>query len=339
MREIQPQTVRARELYGDFWFNSGPVPLMALRGQVILIEFWDYTCGRSLHTLPYMMEWYRKYSPYGLAVVGVHTPKFPFGRDPEQVQRAIARLGITYPVVMDNDALIATQYGNRIWPEMFIVDKNGFVRYEAGGEGGYGSTEHVLQTLLYDAGVGEELPAPMAPVREADKAGAVCYRVSPELFTGYVRGTIGNIEGFSPESIVAYTDPKIYIDGRFYADGRWRNERSGLRLEEDNRPGHIILDYQAMEVNGVLRSDGGKDVEVTVRQDDLYLAGNAGGDDIRFAHDGRSYLVVGDPRMYSVVKNREFGEHVLKLSTEASGLTVFSFMFVSGVIPELISNN
>jgi thiol-disulfide isomerase/thioredoxin len=340
VKDIQPQTIRAHELYGDFWFNSEPVPICALRGQVILLEFWDYTCTGSQRTMPYLKEWQRKYEKYGLVVVGVHTPKFPFGRHPEEVQKAVHRLDIKFPVVMDNEHLIATQYDARVWPAVFLIDKNGFVRYQNDGEGNYSGTEHAIQTLLYDAGVGEELPFLMDSVRAEDKPGALCYRATPELYAGYLRGSIGNVEGYSPESVVTYVDPLVYIDGRFYAEGSWLNEKDSLRLVNDaGEVGHIILKYRATAVNGVLKAEGARGCELAVRQDDQYLnAGNKGHDVIVHA-DGRSTVLVGEPKSYSIVANREYGEHVLRLSIRAKGLSLFSFMFVSSVIPELISRN
>lgn len=340
MSDIQPQTVRARELYGDFWFNSEPVPVSALRGSVILIHFWDYTCASCIRSLPYIKEWRSKYEPYGLTVVGVHTPRFPFGQNPEEVEKAIRRFGIRYPVVMDNAGLIASNYDSRTWPTIFLVDKNGFVRYRKEGEGNYASTEHAVQTLLYDAGVGESLPLPMEAIRDIDKVGAVCYRATPEIHAGYLRGSIGNVEGYSPESVMRYADPGFYLDGRFYAVGDWMNGRESLRLEQsEGEEGQIIMEYQAVEVGGVLRQEGKGKVEVDVRQDDRFLKSETRGDDVRVAADGRSFLVVGEPRLYNIVRNLEYGEHVLRLTARGGGLAVYSFAFLTAVIPELVSNN
>ncbi|MBI4535330.1 MAG: redoxin domain-containing protein [Ignavibacteriae bacterium] len=340
IKDIQPQTVRAHELYGDFWFNSDPVPISALRGQVILIDFWDYTCVNCLRTLPYIKEWYRKYSPHGLVVVGVHTPRFPFGRNPKNVERAIQQHGIAYPVVTDNEYLIAANYSSRFWPDLYLIDKNGFIRYQNSGEGNYGATEHVIQTLLYDAGVGEELPLAMEPIREEDKPGAVCYRATPELFAGYLRGSIGNVEGYSPESVIDYRDPKVYLDGRFYAEGSWMNDKNSLRLnEEAGREGQVIVDYRAVEVNAVIKPEVEKEFEVTVIQDDSFLTTENKGADVQLAGDGRSFIVINEARVFHLVRNKEFGEHILRLTTRSNSFALYSFTFLSCVIPELISNN
>jgi hypothetical protein len=340
MRDILPQTTRARELYGDFWFNSEPIPVTALRGQVILLMFWDYASASCLRALPYVFEWRRRYEPVGFVTVGVHTPRFPFEKKIEEVQRAIARYGIGFPVVTDNEALIAANYECRTSPELILVDKDGFVRYRNAGEGGYAGFEHALQALLYNAGATGELPMVMDPVRETDRSGVVCYRATPEVFAGYLRGTIGNVEGYTPESVVSYTDPGMYLDGRFYAGGDWMNDRDCIRMAESGtRDGHLIICYQGLSADAVLVPEGPKKVEITVRQDNEFITPDARGADLQIDAGGRSYLVVEEPRLYSVVRNREYGEHALRLSCDAGRFAAYAFSFTTAVIPELISKN
>ncbi|MEK9138239.1 MAG: hypothetical protein AAB393_14025, partial [Bacteroidota bacterium] len=175
--------------------------------------------------------------------------------------------------------------------------------------------------------------------READRTGAVSYRATPELFAGYLRGSIGNVEGYSPESIVEYADPKLYLDGRFYLAGNWLNDRHGLRLQEVSGEGQIIVSYQGLEVNAVFNNEGGEEYEIVIRQDDQYLAGENKGDDVQIDAEGRSTVLIAEPKMYGVVRNKEFGEHTLRLSARSNACGLYSFTFVSSVIPELISNN
>ncbi len=339
-QDILPRTKLAHELYGDFWFNSAPVPITALRGRVVLIHFWDCTCINCARSLPYIIEWQKKYEKYGLVVVGVHTPKFPFGKNPEQVEKAIRKLGIEYPVVMDNEYLIANNYGNRTWPSIYLVDQDGYIRFQNFGEGHYAATEQFIQTLLYSSGMEDEFPLLMEPLRETDKPGAICYRVTPELFAGYLRGSIGNIEGYAPESVVHYDDPKIYLGGRFYVEGDWMNDRNSLRFTGDeSQAGRIILNYQALEVIGVFGSEDEKGFEVTVEQDERFLTEENKGEDVRIDTNGRSFFVIDKRGMFGIVKNKEYGEHFLRLTTRNTGFSFYSFTFVSCVIPELISRN
>ena len=339
LTDIERGTWRARELYGDFWFNSEPVPVAALRGNVILIFFWDYTCSSSLRAIPYLKEWRRKYEELGLVVVGVHTPRFPFAKDPQNVQKAIEQYGIDFPVVMDNGGLIWAKYQNRFWPTICLVDKDGFIRYQNSGEGSVFAVERGVQALVVDTNPMEELPPLMEPLSQADFPGAMYQRATPELYAGYLRGSIGNVEGHIPESVARYTDPQIYMENRLYLEGDWENSRDSVALQSEvPAEGHVILSYKALGVDGVFKTEGEK-MEVIVRQDDQFLTVQNRGDDVNVADDGRSYLLIERPRKYNLVKNSHHGEHVLRLSAPSAGLVVFSFAFFACVIPEFVSNN
>ncbi len=339
VKEILPNVKRAHELYGNFWFNSEPVPIAAMRGNVVLIHFWDYTCIPSQRGLPYVQEWHRKYRENGLTVVGVHTPRFPFARDPQLVQRMIEKFRIVHPVVTDNEHFIASRYQNISCPATILVDKHGFIRHENMGVGNYAVTERMIQILLYDAGVGEELPELMSPLREEDKPGAVCYRVTPEVFAGYAKGSLGNVEGFQPGSVVQYTDPGIYVEGRMYASGSWLNERNALTFSSPGGGnGQVVLPYVAREVNVVLSPEAGRELELEIMQDDEFLVGENFGTDVNIEDDGRSILQVKEPGVFNIVRNRACGQHVLKISS-CKAFSLYSFMFGSSIIQEPISRN
>ena len=338
--DILQKQYRVPEIYGDFWFNSDPIPLGAMRGCTILIDFWDYACQKCIRTLPYLQEWHRRYAEKGLVTIGVHSPQFPFESDPINVRNAIDKLGIRYPVVVDNNFVTWGAFNNVVWPTKYLIDKNGFLRYVHQGEGSYQNFEHAIQSLLAESGYHEEFPIVMEPLREMDRSGAVCYRATPEILTGWQRGTIGNIEGYSPESTVHYRDPGFYLDGRMYLDGYWLNDRNYLKLNDpDGSEGHLVFAYEAREVNAVVRPEGEKNFQVFVHQDDAHLTHENKGDDILVDEEGRSYLLITDAKLYNIVKNKEFGEHKLKLSVRSNGFALYSVSFVSCVIPELISNN
>jgi hypothetical protein len=241
---------------------------------------------------------------------------------------------------MDNESLIAANYECRSVPELILVDKDGFIRYRNEGEGGYGAFEHALQALLYDAGAGGGMPLIMDAVRDSDRPGVVCFRATPEVFCGYVRGSMGNVEGFAPESVAHYADPDFYLDGRLYAVGDWLNERECLRLAgTSGSDGQIVVRYQGLDVGGVLEPGGKMRTEITVRQDNEFLSEDVRGEDVRIDKHGRSFLIVNSPRLYSVVKNREYGEHVLRLSAGKHSFAAYAFSFSTAAIPELISKN
>jgi thiol-disulfide isomerase/thioredoxin len=340
IQEILPRRLQARELIGNYWFNGGPVFLSELHGQPVLVDFWDYACSASLRALPYVNEWHRRYRDSGLVVVGVHTPKFHFGREPENVSKAIERLGIEYPVVMDNAEMIWANYGNRAWPTKYLVDRDGYVRCQNIGEGNYRSFERSLQFLLHDANPSEELPDLMDPLRETDMPGAVCYHATPEVFGGYVRGSLGNVDGYTPESAVAYEDPGYYVNGRFYLQGVWRAERECVRwLGTSGETGILSMPYSGSALNVVIAPPEHATTLVTVEQDGTPLTRESGGEDIVLLPDGRSVLNVDMPRLFSVVKNPEFGEHVFRLKPEMPGTSVYSLTGVTAVIPDVFGKN
>lgn len=340
LREIQPGTARARELYGDFWFNTEAIPLAALRGGVVVLFFWDFASSGSLRALPYLFGWRERYAEAGCTVIGVHSPRLPFGKDPEEVRVAIERLHIDFPVVMDNESLIASHYECRTLPEIVLIDKGGFIRYQGVGEGNYAPLEQGLQALLYQSGSPGEMPLVMEPVRDSDRAGVVCYRATADIFTGYVRGSLGNIEGYAPESGVRYEDPGLYFDGRFYAEGEWMNGRDAFTLlSEPKNAGHLRIGYQGVEAEGVLGPEGEERVEITVRQDNGFLGADIRGEDIKMDGTGRSFVLLDRPRVYRLVRNREFGEHLLWLSGDTGSFSAYGFSFSTAAVPELVSKN
>jgi len=338
--EIFPQQFRVPEIYGAFWFNSDPVPLAALRGYVILIEFWDYTSQNCLQALPYTKEWAKRYADTGLITIGIHTPQFPFAADPIHVRKAIEKINIHYPVMMDNDFIAWSAFRNTVWPTKYLIDKSGFIRYVHAGVGSYQNFEHAIQSLLVEAGYRNDFPLIMEPIREIDRPGMICYRSTPEILAGWQRGTIGNVEGYSPGSTIHYEDPGIYLDGRLYLRGNWLNDRNFLKLdEEEGREGRLILSYQAKEVHAVIKPEGEKQFQVFVQQDDMYLQPEQKGDDILIDDEGKSFFLALDPKLYSLVKNTEFGAHKLTMSMRSNGFALFSISFISSVIPEMASKN
>jgi thiol-disulfide isomerase/thioredoxin len=132
----------------DKWLNSDPLTLQQLRGKVVLVDFWTYTCINCIHVLPYVKTWNQKYKDQGLVVVGVHTPEYPFERDTDNVRKAIKRFDITFPVAQDNRYATWNAYGNQYWPAFYLVDKKGHVVYTHFGEGDYEQTEAKIKALL-----------------------------------------------------------------------------------------------------------------------------------------------------------------------------------------------
>ena len=149
---ISAQAAQAPEFTGiDNWLNSPPLSMQQLRGKVVLVDFWTYTCINCIRTLPYVKSWHEKYKDKGLIVVGVHTPEYPFERSTSNVQSAIKRLGIPYPVAQDNRYATWQAYSNQYWPAVYLIDKQGRVVYTHFGEGAYQETEAKIRALLAQA--------------------------------------------------------------------------------------------------------------------------------------------------------------------------------------------
>jgi len=327
-------------LYGDYWYNSDPIPLSALRGYIVLIDFWDYTSSACIRSLPYVQEWNRRYSEIGLVTIGVHTPAFPFARDPMNIRTAIENLNIRYPVVSDSDYIMWGAFRNQVWPTKYLIDKNGFIRYVQAGEGSYQNFEHALQSLLVEAGYHAELPLVMDPIREEDRPGVVLQRATSQLLASWQRGTIGNIEGYAPESTIHYEDPGFYLEGRIYLSGDWLSSRNFVKFEgEQGVEGALALLYHGIEVDVVINPEGEKNFQVFVRQDGEYLNASNKGPDVRIDEEGRSFFLVDAAKNYQIVKNKEFGEHTLRLTARSNGFAVYALSFVSAVIPEITSNS
>lgn len=140
---------RAPEFAGIHqWLNSPPLSMEGLRGKVVLVDFWTYACGNCINTLPYVKQWHHKYKDQGLVVVGVHTPEFPFERSTANVQAAIRRFDIRYPVALDNGYATWSAFGNQYWPALYLIDANGGIVYKHYGEGSYAETEDTIRKLL-----------------------------------------------------------------------------------------------------------------------------------------------------------------------------------------------
>ena len=322
------------------WLNSKPLTMQGLRGKVVLVDFWEYTCVNCIRTFPYLKSWHQKYKDKGLVILGVHTPEFAFAKVEGNVTEAIKRFGLDYPHISDANYDVWRAYGNRYWPAKYLIDAQGFVRYFQFGEGSYGNTEAKIQQLLKEANPKVELPALTEPVRGADKPGAVCYPVTPEVYLGYERGghngTLGNREGYHPENVVNFKDPGQREDGIVYMFGPWKNAREALISTRANngKRDYLALKYHAIEVNTVLKSETGEAITILVEQDGRPVSKADKGDDIQYDELGRSYILLDKPKMYSLLKNNKFGQHILKLYPQDPGMGIYSFTFVSCEVPK-----
>jgi cytochrome c biogenesis protein CcdA/thiol-disulfide isomerase/thioredoxin len=245
---------RAPELTGlTNWINSKPLTLKQLRGKVVLIDFWTYSCINCLRTLPHVKAWYRTYHDKGLVVIGVHTPEFAFEHVPSNVRGAVKRLGVTYPVALDNDYATWNAFQNQYWPAKYLIDRRGHLRYYHFGEGSYDTTEARIRTLL-----GEN--AGMLPVANELADPTPAGLMTPESYLGYERLTRFAQKSVTPNRFATYDLPAsdLHQDELAYG-GRWKVQAQRIVAGPDAQ---LRLRFQARSVHLVLGGRGS--VAVTV---------------------------------------------------------------------------
>jgi cytochrome c biogenesis protein CcdA/thiol-disulfide isomerase/thioredoxin len=280
------------------WLNSKPLHMEQLRGKVVLIDFWTYTCINCLRTLPYVTAWDRKYRDQGLVIVGVHTPEFGFEKETGNVRDAITRNGIRYPVAQDNDYGTWNAWSNQFWPAKYLVDADGQVRYTHFGEGDYATTEGAIRTLLAEAG----------------------------------HKDLGGMAGHQPGEVPGDATPETYL-GTARAQGWVPNPFAGVR----DYPGVKTLPVDRFAYGGVWRVDeesaealGNATIKAHVRGKSVYLVlgSRPSGRRVEVWVDGRHErtVVVRGQRLYTLMKRPRSGEHELDLRFDP-GVSGYAFTF------------
>lgn len=338
VKEVSIHERRARELAGEYWVNGDPVSILNSDASAILLVFWHLAGRGSVQYMPYVSEWSVKYAAFGLHVIGVHSPRYEFERDVDALRRAVASMILPFPVVADLEGVIAAHYDIRVLPSLVLVDRQGYIRAQSYGEGSYQSVERIIQNLLHEGSARGELPPLMDPLHDGDREGVICYQATPELEAGYIRGSLGNVEGCVPLSVMHYEDPGLYLDGRVYVKGEWLSDREAFRLEPENG-GEIILDYRGMDVYGVFEPAGQAGIAVEVVQDGESLTEENRGADVHVDEKGHSVMVVRRAGLYSIVRNKTFDGHLLRLIIAPGAFALYGFSFSTTALPEFISTN
>jgi thiol-disulfide isomerase/thioredoxin len=234
------------------WLNSPPLTAAGLRGKVVLVDFWTYTCVNWLRQFPYVRAWAEKYSSHGLVVIGVHTPEFSFEHNADNVRRAVQDMRVTYPVAIDNDYAVWLAFGNHYWPALYFADARGRIRNHHFGEGEYGRSEMVIQQLLAEAGstgAGTELVSVDARGLEAPADWATLR--SPENYTGYERTeNFASPGGAVPGTPHVYTVPARLSLNQWALSGDWTMEEEATTLNAAN--GQIACRFRARDLNLVM---------------------------------------------------------------------------------------
>jgi thiol-disulfide isomerase/thioredoxin len=278
------------------WLNTEPLTAEMLRGRVVLVDVWTYSCVNWLRTLPYVRAWHERYRDRGLVVVGVHAPEFGFEHDLDNVRRALSELDVGYPVVIDNDFAIWRSLDNHYWPAVYLVDGAGRVRFQHFGEEAYEETERAIQRLL---GVAEELvDVDAGGLAEAADWDALR---SPETYLGSARGEPG---------------------GDWALAGEWSLEQEAAVL--DGRAGTISCRFEARDVNLVLAPpESGGPVRFSVRLDGEPPAADHGLD-----VDEHGSGAVSEPRLHQLVRRRgPVRPATVEIAFDCPGVRAYVFTF------------
>lgn len=306
------------------WLNSEPLTPEGLRGRVVLVDFWTYTCINWLRTLPYLRAWAEKYEDAGLTIVGVHTPEFGFEGDLRNVEAQTRNLGVRYPVAVDSDYGVWNEFANHYWPAIYLADANGRLRFHHFGEGEYAMTEMAIQQLLVEAGA-RNVDPDLVMIDPQGLEVAADWRSlrSPETYLGYRQSS-----GFVSEQEEYYDRPHVYggsrrlVPNSWDLTGDWTVSSHAAVLNEGG--GVISFAFHARDVNLVMgppRAGASVPFRVTL---DGHAVGGAGGTDVDA--DGRG--VVEDQNTYQLIRQAErVADRVVEIEFLEAGVEAYCFTF------------
>lgn len=306
------------------WLNSEPLSRESLRGKVVLVDFWTYSCINCIRALPYVRAWHEKYRDQGLVVIGVHSPEFAFEKDLRNVRREVEDLELEYPIAVDNDYAVWRAFANQYWPAHYFIDATGNIRHTHFGEGEYDTSERVIQQLLAEvkgAEVSTDLVEPNA--RGAALASDLISVLTPETYIGHARAESfaspgGQVHGASSD----YTAPSRLGLNEWALAGRWTVAEEDAVL--DTAPGKILMHFQARDLHLVLGpGPDGKPVRFRVKLD-----GAPPGADHGFDVDADGVGTVTDYRLYQLIRQQDaVRNRTFEIEFLDSGVAAYAFTF------------
>ncbi len=313
------------------WINSPRLTRKSLRGKVVLVDFWTYSCINCLRSLPYIEAWAKKYSSQGLVVIGVHSPEFAFERDVANVRKAVKQLGLTFPIAVDSNHRIWNAFNNEYWPADYFVDANGDIRFAHFGEGNYAESERVIQELLagahHQAPAGAESPALPLVALAVDGAGAEAPAdardlESPETYIGYARGErFDSPQRLRTDATATYTAPILPTLNQWGLAGTWNVGPHMAVLQRAG--GEIVYRFHARDLHLVLGSATGKPIRFRVLIDGAPPGPNHGVDD-----NAQGYGTLRFQRLYQLIRQRgPIEDRTFTIQFLDKGVQAYSFTF------------
>jgi thiol-disulfide isomerase/thioredoxin len=306
------------------WLNSPPLTPAGLRGKVVLVDFWTYTCINWLRQLPYVRAWAEKYSGQGLVVIGVHTPEFPFEHDLENVRRAVKDMRVGYPVAIDNDYAVWNAFDNNYWPALYFADAHGQIRHHHFGEGEYQQSEMVIQQLLAEAGSGgQDRGLVSVDARGVEAPADWATLGSPENYTGAARTEgFASPGGIRPGQPHTYTAPAELRLNHWALSGDWTMGEQATRLNAAD--GKIVYRFRARDLHLIMGpAAAGTSVRFQVLLDGQ-PPGAAHGLDV----DEQGHGTVTEQRLHQLIRQPErIIERTFGITFLDPGVETFSFTF------------
>ncbi|MBA3679233.1 redoxin domain-containing protein [Candidatus Saccharibacteria bacterium] len=297
------------------WINSDGETIAKLKGKVVLIDFWTYSCINCIRTQPYLNTWHDKYKDQGLVIIGVHAPEFAFEKVPENVRKAVVDAKIGYPVGLDNEFATWKAYNNQYWPAKYLVDKDGNVRFTHFGEGKYDETEAVIQALLKEAG--SNVNTPIQATNDSQNSG----NLTPETYLGYERGErFANSNTFKQDETVNYPRTTNLASNQWSLSGNWRVGK--LDTLSTGSSSSLQLRYTAKEVYLVMSGDGKSPARMTLNGQPL-TSNSGGGSDVGV----NGNLFPKEARLYRLVKSQSLTRDGLLEIQLPEGTTINAFTF------------
>jgi hypothetical protein len=291
------------------WLNSEPLNLANLKGKVVLVDFWTYSCINCVRTFPYITQWDKKYRDKGLVIIGIHSPEFEFEKNESNVKAALIKHGINYPVALDNKLDTWVNFKNQFWPAHYLIDREGRVVYTHFGEGDYDITENNIRTLL---GLNKVVSA----IAERQ---VVTRGQTTETYLGSARAANFNSQESLTGGAHFFTMPDSLPLNKWALSGKWNIEKERITAEES--PAKLSLHFTSGKVFVVLGTKDGSPVEAKVILNGNAPGANAGKD----APDGK--LTVHSHALYEIINQNSVKEGVVEITTQAAGLEVYAFTF------------
>jgi thiol-disulfide isomerase/thioredoxin len=309
---------------GTGWINSPPLTAKQLKGKVVLVDFWDYSCINCIRAIPYIRAWADKYRNAGLVVIGVHSPEFDVEKQRDNVEKAVKKFNITYPVVLDNNLAIWNAFENQYWPAHYFIDARGKVRFEHFGEGEYDQSERWIQQLLKEANA-KGMPSTLAAVsgQGAQAAADVKDVHSPETYIGYARADkFASPGGLKSDAEQTYTLPNHLDVNQWGLSGQWIDHQQVAVLQSPG--GKITFRFHARDLHLVLGPGAaGKPVRFRVTID-----GQAPGENHGVDTDAQGNGTVTDHRLYQLVRQKgTIQDRTFVIEFQDPGVQAFSFTF------------